>query len=223
MRSKHSFLTGILKMKYLMFFPLILFCCILGSWNIDTEVSNRNKISLPKKIFLASEKSPTSTIVVENCYFTKEQLKLLLIDDVRKIMLQFVNDDSSKTILVAYGTDKNNKMLSGPYYSVVVPGSTGVSVPNGGILGNLIIRRGQLKQLFDHREGKHERIDETKINNIVLIPQTNLTNQHVWYKMNTFTDFVNILTKKLFLDDLPVNPSPPAKPCEDCENYLNQN
>ena len=204
-------LSGISKKRHFKPLFVIFLCCLSLSWSSKTP-----NTTLQNEPILINASLPTSTIVLETCFFTKDQLKTLLIADVRKIILQFQNDASSKTILVAYGADKDNKVLSGPVYSTIVPGSAGISIPKDGILGNLIVRRGQLKELFGHREGKHERIDETKITDIVFQPQATLKDDHVWYNMNTHT-------LKRLLVDLPANPCPPAKPCEDCENFGNDN
>ncbi len=151
------------------------------------------------------------SISLETCSFTKEQLITLLADNVvRKIILQFANDASSKTILVAYGLEKDNDTKSGPVYSTVAPNTTGIPIPAGGILGNLIIRRGQLKKLFGYREGRHERIPDDKIEAIILRPQSTLVDYHVWYKLNTMNHTLAA--------DLEVKPSPPARPCRECES-----
>ncbi len=185
---------------------------ISASWipeSVKPVVETKNTVKEIK-----SDLNPPSTIILNSCKLSRQDLKDLLQENVRKILFQFTLDANNNLILIAYGANKRNEILTGPYPTTVVP-NTGIPIPAGGVLGNLEFRRGRLKELFGHREGKHERINEALINEILISPDPVLYGRHVIYKI---TD-----PSKPLLDGLPTNPSPPDNPCEDCEHYGSNN
>lgn len=134
-------------------------------------------------------------------------------NNTQKILLQFVDDNTGGVAtpytLIAYGTTKANEKTSELAQLNVSPNSTTTTISGKKYLGNLELTRKQINVLIGNNGNSPITISNAK--DLIFTPTTSTQYpNYVIYK-------VNVPTIQKIVDDLQLNPSPPADPCSTCQ------
>jgi len=165
-------------------------------------------------------------------YLTVAQLKQLLTTgagaskEVRKILFHFISKDGVFG-LVAYGAKSNNEIVGDSIHLRTVAGADTVSVPEGSVLGDLELTRGQLKDIYGHAAGRRKpnvRLDEAMVTVGLRFTASSVNgdgNTAIFIVSKDPNVPFTYPFKRPMAGTVFLNPIPPARPCDtgDCDDF----
>ena len=145
-----------------------------------------------------------------------ELARLFTENSTQKILLQFVDDntngDDIPYTLIAYGATKANRKTSAvPAQLTISPNTNPINITGKKYLANLELTRKQINDLIGNTNNRP--ITTANAMDLIFTPEPTTSSVYLNYVVYK----VNVPTDKKRVDDQLLNPSPPADPCNPCD------